>query len=458
MTYRGCADEGHWPDLDYSYVGCQLQRYGAWDYKKVLWCFCDFDLCNTNVTAVREFYQTRQRESSSSNQQTNINQANSYSGTGGGYQNQKNVYASRGGQSQQTTQYQPSRKTSGHSNHGGQNSGNLQQKGYVKNHSNQQVQQGHKNIKTNQQPKGGRTPQAQQGYQKYHQTKKSKVHPQQKINGYIQKPNHEKAKQGQGQEVKHMSSGTTKYSKNKFLKRPIYARQQAQQTSINTKGKSKSQYYFKPPSSSTNQQLGSLDAQKSTKQVYHQKSVKSLKSKQQLPPIVIVPIDPPKQTYMYEQQGGIESSKSYQQHQQQHIQAGRNPGVTYNQQGDQQGQQQVDHLSNNIPHGHHTFSTSQHSQVDASGQYYDLHSGQGERVQPGQLQGSQVVSPAGANGKTFWNNVIHALLNGEEPQSGSQQGGVQAEGNNQGTVILEYYIRIRILYKIILPCLLRQYI
>ena len=56
VTYRGCADQAHYPKLDYDYVGCKYQRYMAWDHKAVLWCFCDFDACNVNATFVGNHY------------------------------------------------------------------------------------------------------------------------------------------------------------------------------------------------------------------------------------------------------------------------------------------------------------------------------------------------------------------------------------------------------------------
>lgn len=56
VLYRGCADPEIWPKLNYDYNGCRWQRYGWWDNVPVLWCFCDFDLCNTNISGLSSFY------------------------------------------------------------------------------------------------------------------------------------------------------------------------------------------------------------------------------------------------------------------------------------------------------------------------------------------------------------------------------------------------------------------
>ena len=53
VVYRGCADMKKWPRLDTGYVGCKYQTYQMWDQRPVLWCFCDFELCNTNVTFLK---------------------------------------------------------------------------------------------------------------------------------------------------------------------------------------------------------------------------------------------------------------------------------------------------------------------------------------------------------------------------------------------------------------------
>ena len=50
--YRGCADDKKWPKLDYSYNGCRHQYYAWWDETPVLWCFCDSNMCNTNITDI----------------------------------------------------------------------------------------------------------------------------------------------------------------------------------------------------------------------------------------------------------------------------------------------------------------------------------------------------------------------------------------------------------------------
>lgn len=52
VLYRGCADAVSWPQLDIGYNGCRYQSYGSWGKKPVVWCFCNFDLCNINISYV----------------------------------------------------------------------------------------------------------------------------------------------------------------------------------------------------------------------------------------------------------------------------------------------------------------------------------------------------------------------------------------------------------------------
>lgn len=52
VIYRGCADPVSWPQLDISYNGCRYQSYGSWGKTPVIWCLCDFDLCNINISYV----------------------------------------------------------------------------------------------------------------------------------------------------------------------------------------------------------------------------------------------------------------------------------------------------------------------------------------------------------------------------------------------------------------------
>lgn len=52
VIYRGCADPVNWPQLDITYNGCRYQSYGSWGKTSVIWCLCDFDLCNTNISFV----------------------------------------------------------------------------------------------------------------------------------------------------------------------------------------------------------------------------------------------------------------------------------------------------------------------------------------------------------------------------------------------------------------------
>ena len=53
VTYRGCADGNRYPrSLDKNYIGCKRQSYGQWNNTKPIWCLCDSDMCNIDVSHI----------------------------------------------------------------------------------------------------------------------------------------------------------------------------------------------------------------------------------------------------------------------------------------------------------------------------------------------------------------------------------------------------------------------